>query len=256
MILAVLQARVSSTRLPGKVLMPILNRPMLWYQLERIARSTRIDKIIVATSTESSDDPIEQLCTGYNIECYRGSLDDVLDRFYRSVAPYRPDHIVRLTGDCPLADPELIDKIVTFHLSNSFDYTSNTLAPTFPDGLDVEVFKYSCLTSAWQNANLSSEREHVTSFIYKQPSRYRLGNYANSRDLSNLRWTVDEPSDFKLIMTIYNQLYPNNPNFSTEDVLSLIDTYPELVNLNIHLARNEGYAKSLARDELLEEGNK
>jgi len=165
MILAILQARVSSTRLPGKVLKPILGMPMLLRQIERVKQAKLIEQLLVATSDDKSDDPIEQLCRENDIACFRGSLDDVLDRFYQAAKPYQPDHIVRLTGDCPLIDPQLIDEVVVFCLSGDYDYVSNAFEPTYPDGLDVEVFRFPCLQQAWEEAELPSEREHVTLFI-------------------------------------------------------------------------------------------
>ncbi|HUK99984.1 MAG TPA: glycosyltransferase family protein, partial [Nitrospirota bacterium] len=186
MILSILQARVSSTRLPGKVLKPILGRPMLLLQIERIKRATQIDRLILATSADPSDDPVEKLCLEHNISCYRGSLNDVLDRFYQAAMPLHPDHVVRLTGDCPLADPLVIDQVISFHRQGNFDYTSNVVEPSFPDGLDVEIFRFSCLEEAWKEAALPSQREHVTPFIHLQPDRYKIGSVKNTVDLSKL----------------------------------------------------------------------
>lgn len=248
MILAILQARVSSTRLPGKVLKPILGRPMLFRQIERVLRARRIDALVVASSRDKSDDPIEALCKVSDLACYRGNLDDVLDRFYQAANPYKPDHIVRLTGDCPLADPDLIDETIAFHLAGEFDYTSNALEPTYPDGLDIEVFRYSCLEKAWQEARLPSQREHVTSYIYSQGSNYKLGSMKQDTDLSHLRWTVDEPLDYQLITIIYEALYPINPEFSYPDILAWLHENPVMANMNLIHKRNEGYRKSLGKD--------
>ena len=251
MILAILQARFSSKRLPGKVLKSILGKPMLLLQIERIRRSARIDRLMVATSTAPSDDAIEKLCRDNAVDVFRGSLDDVLDRFYQAAHPLRPDHVVRLTGDCPLADPELIDQVTDFHVKGGFDYTSNTVEPTWPDGLDIEVIRFSCLEQAWQEAVLPSEREHVTPFLRRQPERFRIGSIKNNIDQSALRWTVDEHLDFELVRTIYEALYPDRPSFTTADVLELLKTRPELASLNTRYERNEGYEKSLAGDARL-----
>lgn len=249
MILAILQARVSSTRLPGKVLKPLLGAPMLTRQIERVRRARLIDTLIVATSTDPSDDAIEALCRGAGIACHRGALQDVLDRYYQAAKPYQPDHIVRLTGDCPLADPEVIDRLIRFYLDGGYDHASNGGEPTtFPDGLDVEAFRFSALEAAWREARLPSEREHVTPFIYNHPERFRLGSYRNDVDLSHLRWTVDEPADFDLVKIVYEALYPAKPDFGTADILALLDARPELGAMNTHHARNEGYAKSLQED--------
>ena len=256
MILAILQARVSSTRLPGKVLKPILGVPMLMRQVERINRAKLFDRFLVATSVHPTDDPVEELCRTQGIECFRGSLDDVLDRFYQAARPYRPDHVVRLTGDCPLADPELIDEVIAYHLKGDFDYTSNTLEPTYPDGLDVEVFRWTCLEEAWKEAGLPSQREHVTPFIYLQPERFKLGSVKGNSDLSSLRWTVDEYVDFELVTKIYEALYPSKPCFNMRDILELLKQHPELNCINNHLRRNEGLEKSLREDVLFMEASK
>lgn len=249
MILAVLQARFSSTRLPGKVLKPILGKPMLMLQLERIRRVTDIDGLIVATSMEAQDDALAAMCGAEGVACHRGSLNDVLDRFYQAARSHAPDHVIRLTGDCPLADPEVISGVIRAHLAARADYTSNVLPPTFPDGLDVEIMNFACLEEAWREATLPSQREHVTPFINRQPARYKLHNFANAADLSGLRWTVDEPADFEFVKRVYEALYPSHPDFSTADILALMEKRPELAALNNQHTRNEGYAKSLLKDK-------
>jgi len=251
MILAILQARVSSTRLPGKVLKTILGMPMLLRQIERIKRSKMMDTLLIATSVDPTDDYLEDLCRDNDLECFRGSLNDVLDRFYRAAVPFKPDHIVRLTGDCPLTDPELIDEVISFHLEGGYDYTSNAVEPTYPDGLDVEVISYASLRLVWQEAILPSHREHVTPFVLQHPKRFSIGSYRSASDLSHLRWTVDEPADFKLISRIYEALYTHNPAFSTQDILAYLHDHPELMTLNVQHDRNAGYRKSLARDAIL-----
>jgi spore coat polysaccharide biosynthesis protein SpsF len=248
MILAVLQARVSSSRLPGKVLKPILGVPMILRQAERVRRAVEVDRLLVATSVDPSDDPLAELCAGNGIECFRGSLDDVLDRFYRAARPFSPDHVVRLTGDCPLADPKLIDSVISFHRGGEYDYVSNALEPTFPDGLDVEVCRFPSLEQACREANLPSEREHVTPFLYHRPERFRIGSYKGDVDLSRLRWTVDEPDDFELVTRIYGELYPVRRDFTTGDILSLLERKPDLKTLNTHHRRNEGLERSLEAD--------
>ena len=248
-ILTILQARVSSSRLPGKVLKPILGMPMLLRQIERIRRAKRITHLIVATSTNSSDDSIETMCLQSNIECFRGDLKDVLNRYYQAAKPYNPDYIVRLTGDCPLIDPEVIDRVVSFCLDGNYDHASNGGEVSFPDGLDVEMFRFSALEAAWHEARLPSEREHVTPFIYNHPERFKTAQYKNSVNLSHLRWTVDEPADFELVRIIYESLYPSKADFLTSDILALIEKRPELATMNTQHSRNEGYAKSLLEDK-------
>jgi spore coat polysaccharide biosynthesis protein SpsF len=248
MILAILQARASSRRLPGKVLKPILGRPMLALQLERVGRAQRIDRLLVATSLDASDDPIAALCRELGIGCFRGSLDDVLDRFYQAAADLNPTSVVRLTGDCPLADPVVIDHLIQQHIARGDDYTSNTLTRTFPDGLDAEVMRLACLEAAWREAALPSEREHVTPFIYHRPERFKLGGLSQANDLSHWRWVVDEPADLAFISRIYEALYPANPAFTTADVLSLLRERPDVAAMMGRAKTNEGYEKSLAAD--------
>ena len=248
-VLGIIQARMSSTRLPGKVMKPILGKPMLARQLERTRRARSLDALMVATSVDSSDDPIEQLCASLGIDCFRGSLDDVLDRYYQAARQYRPRHVARMTADCPLIDPEIVDRVVEFYLRGGFDHAGNGVEPRFPDGLDVEILRFPILEYAWQHATRLSDREHVTLFVHRQPDRFRIGSYRNDVDLSHLRWTVDEPRDFVLVERIYEALYPKNPAFTTADILDLLEKRPELLALNSGIDRNEGLARSLARDQ-------
>lgn len=248
MILAVLQARSTSSRLPGKVLKPILGRPMLELQIERVLRAKMIDKLVIATSTETSDDSIADLCAGMGVACYRGSLDDVLDRFYQATRRFQPEYVVRLTGDCPLADPEVIDAVIRYAVKGGYDYASNTLQPTYPDGLDVEVCRYLALEEVWRSASMKSQREHVTPYFYQNPQLFKLGSVISEPDRSALRWTVDNAEDFTFITSVFEALYPTNPAFVTNDVLTYLERRPELQGINAGHQRNEGYLKSLAHD--------
>jgi len=228
--------------------MDILGKPMLGLQIERLRRAETLDKLVVATSAGVMDDGIEALCGDIGIDCFRGSLDDVLDRFYHCAQGYMPDHVVRLTGDCPLSDPGVIDRVVRLHLEGGYDYTSNVLPPSWPDGMDVEVMRFSCLAEAHTEARLPSQREHVTPFIHTQPERYRLGNLQNDPDLSAHRLTVDEPEDFEKIRRIYEALYPLNPAFPTDDILALLESDTTLSALNTHIERNEGARDTEKKD--------
>lgn len=254
-VLAILQARISSTRLPGKVLMPILGQPMLLRQIERVRRCVEIDRLLVATSTDPSDDPLAGLCLDSGIECIRGSLNNVLERFIQAARPVNPDVVVRLTGDCPLADPALIDAVIRRFLERNDDYLSNCIPPTYPDGLDVEVMRFSCLEEAHREAVLPSHREHVTLFIRRQPDRYRLGNYEDVVDRSHMRWTVDEMQDFEFVRNVYEALYPNKPDFTTRDILELLEREPRLLSINSQFKRGEGGKKSLLADAAYLAGN-
>lgn len=248
MILAILQARTSSSRLPGKVLKTILGKPMLELQLERVRRAKTLDRVVVATSVDPSDDPIEALCARLGVGCFRGSLDDVLDRFYQAALAHKPDVVVRLTGDCPLADPEVIDDAVAFYRAGDYDIVSNTVKPTFPDGHDVWVFPLEALARAWHEADRPADREHVTLYLLRNPDQFRVGSLETDPDRSHLRWTVDDPADFEVVREIYEALYPNNPAFTTADVLDLLEARPELSALNAETQRDEGLARSLERE--------
>ena len=248
MILGILQARTSSTRLPEKVLAGVLGQPMLSRQIERLQRAERLDALLVATSAERGDDAIEELCGAIGTDCFRGSLEDVLDRFYRAAASRAPTHVVRLTGDCPLADPAVVDRVIARHLDGGFDYTSNALERSFPDGLDVEVVRMPCLAEAWREARLPSEREHVTPFLYHRPERYALGSVRNERDLGALRWVVDEAPDLAFVRRVYEELYPADPGFGMEDVLALLERQPEIAALNTGVDPKVGWRRSLALD--------
>jgi spore coat polysaccharide biosynthesis protein SpsF (cytidylyltransferase family) len=248
-ILAILQARVSSSRLPGKVLKPILGKPMLFLQIERVMRCRPIDLLVVATSTDPSDDILAQQCAERGVLIYRGNLSDVLDRFLGAAQKYQPDAIVRLTGDCPLADWEVIDLTISTFLDGGYDYLSNTNPPSYPDGLDVEIISYRALTEAASEARLPSEREHVTQFVRNRPDRFRIGSVKRQVDLSSLRWTVDQPEDFEFVRAVYEELYPSKHDFSTPDILALLERRPELRLINSNIPRDAGLSKSRAADE-------
>ncbi len=248
MILAVLQARMSSSRFPGKVLKPLLGEPMLFRQIERIRRCASIDGLVVATSTDASDQPLVDACDAHGINVARGSLNDVLDRFLTAARPFAPEAVVRLTGDCPLADPQVIDAVVAKLRGGAFDYASNVEPATYPDGLDVEIVRMSALERAHAEARLPSEREHVTPFVRNHPELFPRTNLENPVDLSHLRWTVDEPADLAFVAAIYRALYPHNPAFGTAEILELLDRNPDLADINAGFERNEGMIKSLAED--------
>lgn len=229
----------------------IAGKPMLQRVVERVARATRLEGLVVATSCHSTDDPVEQLCQTLDTDCFRGSEDDVLDRYYRAALGHRASCIVRLTADCPLADAHVIDCVIGVYISREHDYVSNIDPPTFPDGLDTEVFSFSVLERAWRNATLRSQREHVTLYIRNHPEMFRLANISSERDLSHLRWVVDEARDLEFVREVYRRL--GDDIFFTEDVLRLLDEEPSLQKINGSIMRNEGLLKSLARDETVNE---
>ncbi len=247
-LVAILQARCSSRRLPGKVLKPILGQPMLLRQIERLRHSRHLDRLVVATSDDPSDDALAATCMAMGIECYRGSLNDVLDRFHAAAMAFGASDVVRLTGDCPLADPAVIDHVIERYRESGVDYASNALVPSYPDGLDVEVFRLGALEAAWREARLPSEREHVTPFLYNHPERFRILKVVAEKDFSAMRWTVDNPEDFALVSAVYEALYPLKPDFAMADIIELLQQRPELARINEHIERNAGLERSLAAD--------
>lgn len=214
---------MTSTRLPGKVLADVLGEPMIGRQLERLARSRRLDQIMVATSVDASDDPLARYCEGLGHAVFRGSLGDVLDRYCGAVAHVpEADTVVRLTADCPLADWTVIDATIERHHSDGADYTSNTPAiRTYPHGLDVEVMRRGALERAGREASDPYEREHVTPYIHRRPETFRIASLSRAASLAHLRWTVDLPEDLEFVREVYARLYPKNPAFTSDDVVAL-----------------------------------
>lgn len=233
MVLAVLQARMSSTRLPGKVLRPILGQPMIGRQVERLHRSRRLSSIVVATSTGAEDDPLAAYAQGLGLAVFRGALDDVLDRFHGAIAAHSGggEHMVRLTADCPLTDPALIDAMIEHHVATGADWTNNSDGATYPKGLDAEVCRISALETAWREAADPYEREHVTPFLYRHPERFRLEGLTRHPPL-RYRWTVDTAEDLDFVTTVYEALYPGKPDFTSQDVLDWQARNPGRVLVN------------------------
>jgi spore coat polysaccharide biosynthesis protein SpsF (cytidylyltransferase family) len=248
MIAAIIQARMGSTRLPGKTMMKISGKPLLFHVIERAKRSKLIEKIIVATTDGKEDDAIEKKSVEYGASVFRGSRDDVLDRYYQAARKYKADVIVRITADDPLKDPEVVDKAIKSFLSGKYDYVNNFSEPTYPEGLDVEVFSFSALEKAWKEAAKPSEREHVTPYIWGNPRNFRLHCVKNGKDLSGMRWTIDYPKDLSFARTVYKYLYREGKIFLMGDVLDLLQRKPEVGRINGDIERNEGYKKSLKKD--------
>lgn len=248
-VVAVLQARMTSTRLPGKVLADVAGKPMIVRQIERIRMTRMLDHFVVATSTDASDDALARVVEAEGVPVIRGSLDDVLDRYKVAAQATKALHVVRLTGDCPLVDPDVVDVVIGHHLVSRSDITTNALEPTFPDGLDVEVVRADVLLMAAQEAQRKYEREHVTPFIYERPQRFRVVHYRAPVDLSGLRWTVDEQEDLVFVREVFQALYPANPRFRMPHVLRLLAERPELSEINTRFTRNAGLARSIAAEE-------
>lgn len=236
---AFIQARMSSSRLPGKVLTNIVDKPMLQHIVERLRNAKMINEVVVLTSNEHSDDAISTFCDSHHIACFRGSLNDVLNRFYMASQIYPADHIVRITADCPLVDSELVDDIVAKHLAAKADFTSNCHPAMYPDGLDVEVMKASALHSAQSQADTAHQREHVTPFLFTHQEQFLCVNYDAPTELPLLRLTVDHPEDLTLIKKIYSVLYPLDTNFNLQKTLNLLAENPTWLDDNKQFSRNE-----------------
>lgn len=229
---------MTSTRLPGKVLEPILGVPMIGRQIERLRRSSSLDGLVVATSVDPSDDPLVDYLASLDAPVVRGSLGDVLGRFIAVLDEFSPDVVVRLTADCPLASPAVVDLVVESFSSSSVDYASNTLEPTWPDGVDVEVVRASALRWVASHSDDVHEHEHVTLGVYRRPDQFSCLNVAGDVDLSSLRWTVDNADDLAFVRSVYAELYPANPEFDVEDVLALLERQPSLSRTSADAARN------------------
>jgi len=231
--LAILQARMSSTRLPGKVLADLAGAPMILRQIERLKRSTRLGRIVVATSDQTSDDPLAACLDAAGVAVFRGSLDDVLGRFIGAIAAFGPVRtVVRLTADCPLADPDLIDQTLALHHSSGADYSSNTPARrSYPKGLDVEVFETAALRAAAAETADPYDHEHVTPFLYRHPERFRLAGLEQAADEGDVRWTVDRPDDLDFVRAVYAGLYAAKPTFTSDDVRAFVRGRPDLAHL-------------------------
>jgi spore coat polysaccharide biosynthesis protein SpsF len=240
-IVVIVQARLNSTRLPGKILKTVLGKPLLEYGLERLRRVKRASRLVVATTNNPSDEPIVNLCKKLKVDFFRGDEEDVLERFYGAALEHQADVVVRVNSDCPLIDPSTVDTVIEQFLSRQpdLDYCSNILAPSFPIGMHTEVFSFEALEKAYQEAQDIPEREHVTPFIYRNPKRFRLESVVHNKDLSQHRWTLDQKEDLTLISKIIEALYPANPNFSTEDILELLEANPTWPSINNHIFKQQ-----------------
>lgn len=228
------QARMTSTRLPGKVLKKIFGKPLLQYQIERLRNLHNVSEFIVATTINDADDAIEELCHELSCPVFRGSEHDVLGRYYHAAKEHGADVIVRVTSDCPIIDKNVVSRVIDVYMKNSekYDYVSNTLERTYPRGMDAEVFSFSVLEEAYHEGILDVEREHVTPFFYSRPNRYRLRNVSYLTNCSTHRWTVDTPEDFALIEKIIHYFSLNRPDFTLEDALELLEKHPDWKDIN------------------------
>jgi len=236
---AIVQARMGSTRLPGKVLKKLGNRTVLGHVIERLKAVGSINEIWVATTTLEQDDVIVQEAKRYRVRVYRGSERDVLDRYYRTAVEAGASTVVRITSDCPFIDPDITDRLIRFYYESDCDYASNTLDRTFPRGLDAEVFRFDTLKAAWHEANLPMEREHVTPYIYRHPDRFRLASYVGEENLSHYRWTLDTEEDWLLIWTIYKKLDESSARMTFQEIKNLMEQDSSLHQINQHVAQKK-----------------
>jgi len=247
--LIVIQARMGSTRLPGKVMKILKGKPVLQHIIERCLQVNNADKVMVATTYKTEDDCIVKLCDDLTVACYRGSELDVLDRYYACANMCDATNIIRITGDCPVIDYKLIEHMIASH--NGHDLTTNGMSETFPDGEDVEVIARSVLRDAWDKATLKKDREHVTTWIKDNYILYDVCNVYNKINLSTERWTLDELEDLKFIEILYNNLYDRNPYFGIYEIMDFLKKCPEIRQINSHIIRNAGYLKSLKEEGLI-----
>ncbi|UCF14547.1 MAG: glycosyltransferase family protein [Phycisphaerales bacterium] len=249
MIAAIIQARMPSTRLPGKVLKEVMGKPLLGYLIERLGFCRHLDEIIIATTLNEEDEPIVLFAESNGVRLYRGSEHDVLDRFYQAAKEFTVEHILRITGDCPLIDPQVCDRAIEVLLESGADVVHS--GPTFAEGSgDCEVLSFKNLEKAWREATLTSEREHVTTYLYNNSELFKQITLVNETDDSRYRVVVDEKEDFLVVKAILEDLYgKGSPAFTINDIKEFLDAHPDIHKLNEHIVRNEGLLKSLEEDQ-------
>lgn len=246
---AIIQARMGSKRLPGKVLLPLSGFPVIEHVVRRVKECKKINSIVIATSKSKADLPIVNWCKKNKINFFQGSLNDVLDRYYKASIAYKADIIVRVTGDCPVIDPKILDEVIIKFKKKNYDFYS--LAGNFPDGLDCQVFTFEALKKSSIEAKLKSDREHVGTYIENTNRKsFKIGAYKKFRKQSHHRWTLDELRDYKFLKKIFDKLFVNfNKNFYTKEILQLLKKEPKLLKINSGIVRNEGYKKSKMLDK-------
>ena len=245
-VVIIIQARLGSSRLPGKVLLPLEDKTVLEHVMERSARAELVDEVIVATTMKKEDLTIVRLVSEKGFRVFAGSERDVLDRYYQCARLVQAEHIVRITADCPLVDPKIIDLVVERHLESGADITYND---RYPDGFDVGVFTYETLKKAWKEAKLLSEREHVSPYMFKIAGK--IEKVVCSEDLYHIRLTLDRPEDYEVLKEVFEGVYPRKRDFSFEDVMEFLKSNPDILKINAHIDRDEGYKKSLQEDREL-----
>lgn len=247
-VLAIIQARLGSTRLPSKVFLDLVGYPVLAHVIKRLRHSRLVSEFIVATTIAAEDLAIVKLCADMGVRVYCGDERDPLERYYQAARLYGADHVMRIKGDCPAIDPAIVDEAIRLHLQSGADYTSNTLERTYPVGQDVEILRRETLEQVWQKAGLRSEREHITLYIPKHPAAFRICHLKAAQDFSAKRWTIDYPEDYELLKHIFDELYPLDPLFGMSAILDFLSHHPELEKLNAHIRVDSGVLISQAND--------
>lgn len=252
-IVVVVQARMSSSRLPGKVLLPILGNSLLYRMIERLKMIRHEAQIVIATSEETGDDIIEQEALKIGVPCFRGSLNNLLDRHYQVTKKYDADVVLKIPSDCPLIDPRIVDQVLDFYFDHAgqYDFISNLHPASFPDGNDVEIMTMACIEKTWKEASRQLELEHTTPYIWENPEKFRIGNviWNTGNDYSMThRFTIDYPADYEFIKAVFEELYSIKPNFSCEDILELLEKRPDIYQINAEYSGVNWYRNHL--DEL------
>lgn len=247
-VLTIIQARLGSTRLPGKVMLDLAGRPMLSHVIARMKRSRLTSRLIVVTTVDAEDLPIVEMARALGLPVFRGSATDPLQSFVSAARLYGADHVVRIKGDCPIIDAQVVDAAIRLHLDEGADYTGNCLQRSYPVGLDVEILSREALEKVWREAALRSEHEHITLYVHNHPELFAIRHLAQADDRSALRWTVDYPEDYDLVSRIFAALYPLDPEFGMSAVLDFLSHRPEFALLNAHVRADAGVQISLAGD--------
>jgi len=245
MISAIIQARVSSTRLPNKVFSKIEGKPLIWHVVNRLKYSRCLDNIILATTKNKNDDVIEKWANENNVFFFRGSEDNVLERYYRAAKFYNSSIIIRITADDPFKDYKIMDRVIEKYINSDVDFACNNYPPTFPEGLDIEVFSFEALKNVNNNARSDYEKEHVTQYFFKHPEKFRIINVANDEDFSGLRWTIDEEDDLRMVREIYKHFRNIHRVFLFKDILELIKDKPEISKINENVSRSTLYQERI-----------
>lgn len=239
---AIIQARCGSTRFPNKVFADVNGKPLIWHVVNRLTHAKTINKIVIATTINEKDDKIEKWCNENNVSCYRGSENDVLNRYYSASVAFPSDIVVRITADDPFKEPAVIDAVVNKLINEGFDHVTNNFPPSWPEGLDCEAFTFAALEASEKSTNDAFEREHVTQYIYHNPDKFKIGNVASPKNLSYLRWTIDKEVDYEMVKAVYAHRNPANTDILLlDEILDILEKNPEIKEINSSVERSAMY---------------